>query len=80
MNTIPCGGSVAILTDCSSVAGEKVRYKGRGMRSKDPLKEDQRSRMDWYLYWLPVLEEERNRSMRGPPTLTWEHWVRMIQT
>ena len=77
---IPGGGSVAILTDCSSVAGEKVRYKGEGMMSDGLFQEDQMSRIWWHLYWLPVLEEERNRSMRGPPTLTWEYRVRMIQT
>ena len=36
------------------------------------------NRMEWHLYWLPVMEEERNQFMRGPPTLTWEYWVRII--
>ena len=25
----------------------------------------------YYLYWLPVLEEDRNLSIMGPPALTW---------
>ena len=33
---IPCGGSIAILTDCSSVAGEKGRCKWEGMMSEGP--------------------------------------------
>ena len=49
------------------------------MVREDPLQEDQMNRMDWHLYWLPVIEQERNLSMMGPPTHTLEFGVRIIQ-